>query len=167
MKGDWKAAEKLDQKHKGILLSIINEDRKESALHIATRFNNTAFVKNLIDSQLNDLTEDHLEAENRYGNTPLRIAAISGAEDIAKLVVDRHKELVHKRVTGKASNYTWSQENTSILIAARYKQFHMVTHFLRAMDSTNKNTEILKKLLFSFIDSNDYGLFKTASLLYN
>ncbi|XP_031737879.1 uncharacterized protein LOC116402549 [Cucumis sativus] len=151
MKGDWKAAEKLVQEHENIsLLDVISKDRKETALHIATRFNNTAFVKKLMPQ----LTENDLEAKNIYGNTPLCIAAMTGAADIAKLMVDRHEELVLKRGSGNA---------LPLLIAARYKQFHMVSYLLKAMNSHIKklNDTDKKEILFSVISSNDYGLFKT------
>lgn len=151
MKGDWKAAEKLVQEHENIsLLDVISKDRKETALHIATRFNNTAFVKKLMPQ----FTKNDLEAKNIYGNTPLCIAAMTGAADIAKLMVDRHEELVLKRGSGNA---------LPLLIAARYKQFHMVSYLLKAMDSHIKKLDDTdkKEILFSVISSNDYGLFKT------
>nr|ADN34066.1 ankyrin repeat family protein [Cucumis melo subsp. melo] len=155
-RGDWKAAEEMEKKNKGILSNVISKDRKETALHIATRFNKAAFVEKLIESKL---TIKDLEAKNIYGNTALCIAATSGAVDIAKLMVRKHNDLVLTRGSANA---------TPVLIAARYKHSHMVSFLLKAMDLIVQKMEISEQmeLLLSAIASDHYGLlFKISTYL--
>ncbi|XP_023520201.1 ankyrin repeat-containing protein At5g02620-like [Cucurbita pepo subsp. pepo] len=145
-KGDWKAAEDMEKEHKGILSKVISKDREETALHIATRFNQAAFVEKLVQK----LTKDDLEATNIYGNTALCIAATSGAVDIAKFMVQKHNDLVLIPGSGNA---------TPVLIAARYKHNHMVSYFLQ-MEWILKHMEINQQmeLLFSAIATDHYDI---------
>ncbi|XP_031739107.1 ankyrin repeat-containing protein At5g02620 isoform X1 [Cucumis sativus] len=147
-RGDWKAAEEIEKKSKGILSEVISKDRKETALHIATRFNKAAFVEKLIKYKL---TQTDLEAKNIYGNTALCIAATSGAVDIAELMFRKHNDLVLTRGSANA---------TPVLIAARYKHSHMVSFLLKSMNKIVQKMEISEQmeLLLSAIASDHYDI---------
>ena len=145
-RGDWKTAKNIEKTHKGILSEVIRKDRKETALHIATKFNNTAFVERLIEK----LTEKELEATDVYGNTALCMAATLGAVDIANSMLQKNKDLVLIR---------GSQNATPILVAARYKQNHMVAYLLKEMDLSIQSmaTSDQMELLLSAIATDHYG----------
>ncbi|KAG6584103.1 Ankyrin repeat-containing protein, partial [Cucurbita argyrosperma subsp. sororia] len=146
-RGDWKSAEKIEKTHKGVLSEVIRKDRKETALHIATKFNHTAFVEKLIEK----ITEKDLEATNIYGNTALSMAATLGAVDIANSMLQKNKDLVLIR---------GSENATPILVAARYKQNHMVSYLLKHMDLSIQSmaTSEQMELLLSAIATDHYDI---------
>ncbi|XP_022159312.1 ankyrin repeat-containing protein At5g02620-like [Momordica charantia] len=143
--GDWEAAMKIEEEQSGTLSRVINNDRQETALHIATRFNQAAFIKELVE-RLND---QDLASKNRCGNTALCIAATSGAVDIAKLMVRQHSGLALIR---------GSKGTIPLLIAAKYKNKNMVSYLLDVTPLDGLKVEEQVELLFGAISADYYDI---------
>ncbi|CAI9773348.1 unnamed protein product [Fraxinus pennsylvanica] len=87
LRGDWKAAKTALSQDKNIACIEITE-RGDRALHIADAAKQTAFVHNLVEY----LNTSDLELQNTHGNTAFCFAAVSGAVEIAKVMIADTKE---------------------------------------------------------------------------
>ncbi|XP_059657242.1 uncharacterized protein LOC132303820 isoform X2 [Cornus florida] len=88
LKGDWEKAKNfLDLCPQAMRARITRGS--ETALHIAAGARHTRFVEELV----NLMTSDDLALQNKVGNTALCFAAASGVTRIAKVMVNKNKNL--------------------------------------------------------------------------
>ncbi|KAH7537795.1 hypothetical protein FEM48_Zijuj03G0131100 [Ziziphus jujuba var. spinosa] len=83
LKGDWKAAEKIEND-----INRVITEKGETTLHIAALARKEQFVRKLVSK----LNKEELEKNNKMGNSALCYAAASGNVEIAKLMVKAGNE---------------------------------------------------------------------------
>ncbi|XP_060675848.1 ankyrin repeat-containing protein NPR4 [Ziziphus jujuba] len=83
LKGDWKAAEKVEND-----INRVITEKGETTLHIAALARKEQFVRKLVSK----LNKEDLEKNNKIGNNALCYAAASGNVEIAKLMVKAGNE---------------------------------------------------------------------------
>ncbi|XP_042031291.1 uncharacterized protein LOC121777997 [Salvia splendens] len=98
LKGDWNAARELLIKIENLIKTPITEGG-EIALHIAAVEGHEYFLKNLLQMME---TED-VAAQNLKGCTALCFAAAAGHSEIAKLMLERDRNLANI----KGENGVW------------------------------------------------------------
>ncbi|KAF7848557.1 hypothetical protein BT93_L1844 [Corymbia citriodora subsp. variegata] len=121
----------------------------ETALHIAAGAGYREFVEELVKM----MTPDELEMQDEDGNTALYFAAASGVREIAKVMVDKNRQLL--RIRG-------SNEAMPLCIAAQSGKQDMVRYLLSVMDDTDLTDLDRIDILCATISSN---LFVVASRL--
>ncbi|XP_051140270.1 uncharacterized protein LOC127257830 isoform X2 [Andrographis paniculata] len=91
---------------------------KDTALHIALLSGQTRLAEELVKM----MNPEDLELTNEYGATPLSLAAIDGADKLAKLMVHKNRHLVQM-------DNEHEDGHLPVIVAAQYGQKHMV-HYL-------------------------------------
>ncbi|XP_065624781.1 uncharacterized protein LOC111993963 [Quercus suber] len=86
LKGDWKSVENMQEIQRKITKA------EETTLHVAAVANKEDFVRNLVS---NGMSSDDLKVENIAGNTALSYAAATGNVNIAKVMVEKNKDLAN------------------------------------------------------------------------
>lgn len=95
LEGDWQAAKAiLESDPEAVRLPI--SDDKQNILHIATLAKRSTFVTKLLEK----MSPVDLELEDKYHNTALYYAALSGAVNIAKEMVIKNEKLPLIRHSG-------------------------------------------------------------------
>ncbi|XP_024977660.1 uncharacterized protein LOC112515221 [Cynara cardunculus var. scolymus] len=89
MKGNWKAAKDIFEKHEELVRFSINRNC-ETTLHVAAYEGNTLFVKNLVTLMENK----DMELQNSSSNTALCLAAVAGHVEMAEIMVTKNKTLL-------------------------------------------------------------------------
>jgi len=102
LKGDWKAANGIIIEQKDIIYQKITS-KSETVLHIAVAAKHEGFVRNLLGS----LESNDLALRNVDGNTALCFAAASGVVEIAKMLIEKNKDLPMIRGGEKRLQSTW------------------------------------------------------------
>ncbi|XP_048326771.2 ankyrin repeat-containing protein ITN1-like [Ziziphus jujuba] len=92
LKGDWKAAEKVEND-----INRVITEKGETTLHIAALARKEQFVRKLVSK----LNKEDLEKNNKIGNNALCYAAASGNVEIAKLLVKAGNEKLVNPDSGK------------------------------------------------------------------
>nr|XP_048325520.1 ankyrin repeat-containing protein ITN1-like [Ziziphus jujuba var. spinosa]XP_048325521.1 ankyrin repeat-containing protein ITN1-like [Ziziphus jujuba var. spinosa] len=92
LKGDWKAAEKVEND-----INRVITEKGETTLHIAALARKEQFVRKLVSK----LNKEDLEKNNKIGNNALCYAAASGNVEIAKLMVKAGNEKLVNPDSGK------------------------------------------------------------------
>ncbi|KAB5514622.1 hypothetical protein DKX38_028528 [Salix brachista] len=92
LSGDWDTAEEIYKLFPGDVNAKITK-RGETALHIAAATEHTHFVKQLVGK----MTTEDLYVTNNAGNTAFCVAAISGVEAIAKVMMETGSDLAMAR----------------------------------------------------------------------
>lgn len=95
IKGDWEAARIILKGRENLVRYSITE-MKETPLHLATRSRSHEFVRHLLDM----MEKEDLELQNEDGNTAFCLAAIDGDVRMAKIMVDKNRELLTIRGSG-------------------------------------------------------------------
>jgi hypothetical protein len=95
LEGDWQAAKAILERDPNAVRLPISDD-KQNILHIATLAKCFPFVKELLEW----MSPDDLELEDKYHNTALYYAALSGTVDIAKEMVIKNENLPLIRPAG-------------------------------------------------------------------
>ncbi|KAJ6331920.1 hypothetical protein OIU76_010323 [Salix suchowensis] len=121
LSGDWDTAEGIYKLFPGEVNARINK-RGETALHIAAAAEHTHFVKQLVGK----MSTEALYFRNNAGNTAFCFAAISGVEAIAKVMMDKKRDLAMARGRGNL---------LPIYMAAQLGHRRMVSYLY---DETNK-----------------------------
>ncbi|KAL9686469.1 hypothetical protein QQ045_023929 [Rhodiola kirilowii] len=93
MDGDWEKAKSILDRHGEDSLRAEIGARSATALHVAVRSGPRSII--FIQKLLEHLTEADLEAKNIDGSTPLDIAARVGNVKAAKVLVEKHPQLLY------------------------------------------------------------------------
>ncbi|KAG8635700.1 hypothetical protein MANES_16G055600v8 [Manihot esculenta] len=124
----------------------------ETVLHIAAGARHTLFVKKLVKK----MTPDDLALQNKVGNTALCFAAVSGITEIAKVLVNKNKNLPLVR---------GSKGATPLYMAVLLGRGDMVRYLYSVTDDKDLSGEDRIGLLVAAITSN---LFDVAlELIHN
>ncbi|KAI7725049.1 hypothetical protein M8C21_009103 [Ambrosia artemisiifolia] len=92
MKGDWKAAKIIIDKHPNVIRSAITEN-EETLLHIAASAESTTAVKEFVINLVNMMDKKDLELQNKSWDTALSSAAAAGNLETAKTMVKKNQAL--------------------------------------------------------------------------
>ena len=90
MEGDWEAAKEILDKNQELVRFSVNGNN-ETALHVAVSRGHTKFVENLMSL----MEAKDLELQDNSSYTALCIAVTNGDVEMAKLLVQKNKALVH------------------------------------------------------------------------
>ncbi|KAF8030337.1 hypothetical protein BT93_E2701 [Corymbia citriodora subsp. variegata] len=116
----------------------------ETALHIAAGAGHREFVEELVKM----MTPDELEMQDKDGNTALYFAAASGVREIAKVMVDKNRQLLWIRGSNVAM---------ALCIAAQSGKQDMVRYLLSVMNDTDLTDLDRINILCATISSNLFG----------
>ncbi|KAA8541194.1 hypothetical protein F0562_025199 [Nyssa sinensis] len=165
LQGDWKAAKGIiDQNPTDQLVNAHITEGQETALHVAAAAEHVYFVEKLVDK----MDENHLEIQNKMGNTALSFAAATGNVRIAKYMVTKNPILPSIR---------GPQAKSPLYYAALLGQRDMVEYLLDAAlsiveahprlalarDHMNGETplDVLARKPSAFAGGNQRGLWET------
>ena len=153
LKGDWEKALEFLNLHPGAEFARISRGW-ETALHISAGARHTKFVEELIKRMR---TKD-LEIQNKDNNTALCFAAASGITKIARLMVEKNRNLPGIR---------GSEGVTPLYIASLLGQRDMVRYLYTVTDHEDLKIEDYFSLLSAAISSDLYGKIKKLVHLMN
>ncbi|VYS68373.1 unnamed protein product [Arabidopsis thaliana] len=142
LKGDWKAANGIIIEQKDIIYQKITS-KSETVLHIAVAAKHEGFVRNLLGS----LESNDLALRNVDGNTALCFAAASGVVEIAKMLIEKNKDLPMIRGGG---------ETTPIHMAALFGHGEMVKYLYKNTRFREFNDEEFVNLFHAVISADIY-----------
>ena len=146
LKGDWEKANEFLNLHPGAENAMISRGW-ETALHISAGARRTKFVEELVKR----MRTTDLEIQNKDNNTALCFAAASGVTKIAKLMVDRNRNLPVIR---------GSEGVTPLYIATLLGQRDMVWYLYSVTNHEILKTEDYFSLLIAAISTDLYGNFQ-------
>ncbi|KAK9989390.1 hypothetical protein SO802_029629 [Lithocarpus litseifolius] len=144
IKGDWKAAKDVINRDRDVVRAGITRKR-ETALHIAAAAKRTAFVKELVKH----MKEEDLALKNKDENTAICFAAASGIVEIAKVMVEKNKNLTLIR---------GNQGKTPLYMAALFGHRDMVSYLYDVTDFESLTPEERISLLLGTISADLYDL---------
>ncbi|KAG4990598.1 hypothetical protein JHK87_024055 [Glycine soja] len=142
LKGDWEKANEFLNLHPGAENAMISRGW-ETALHISAGARRTKFVEELVKR----MRTTDLEIQNKDNNTALCFAAASGVTKIAKLMVDRNRNLPVIR---------GSEGVTPLYIATLLGQRDMVWYLYSVTNHEILKTEDYFSLLIAAISTDLY-----------
>ncbi|CAM8946715.1 unnamed protein product [Rhodiola kirilowii] len=124
--GDWEKAVPILDEHGVNARRAIIDGRSGTPLHVAVESGprSIPFVRNLVDRS----TKDDLEVKNADGCTPLEIAARVGNLEAAKVLIEKHSELLYIRSSSRKSDFP-------IHTAARYEHKEMGCYMLTVTET--------------------------------
>ncbi|KAK7329277.1 hypothetical protein VNO77_23432 [Canavalia gladiata] len=142
LRGDWERANEFLNLHPGAEHAWISRGW-ETALHISSGARHTKFVEELVKR----MKTTDLEIRNKDNNTALCFAAASGVTKIAKLMVDRNRNLPGIR---------GSEGVTPLYIATLLGQRDMVWYLYSETNHEDLNTEDYFSLLIAALTTDLY-----------
>ncbi|KAL6196184.1 hypothetical protein ACLB2K_031799 [Fragaria x ananassa] len=143
LKGDWEAAEQILEKDR-TLLSAGKSRGWDTVLHIAAGARHVHFVEKLDEI----MDKEHLELQDKNGNTALCIAAAAGAVEIVEILIEHNHSLLTRRGSHKmAPPY----------MAAVLGQSEMAWYLYPKSKKMLEKTD-LENLFFSCINNGLYNL---------
>ncbi|CAK7345326.1 unnamed protein product [Dovyalis caffra] len=142
LSGDWDTAKGIYEVFPREVDAKITK-RGETALHISAAAEHTHFVKQLVEM----MSKEALTCKNDAGNTAFCFAAISGVEELAKIMMAKSSDLAMTRGRG---------DMLPICMAALLGHRKMVSYLYdKTIDQLNDGDRI--ELLVTLIDSDIYG----------
>uniref|UniRef100_A0A2C9UA02 Uncharacterized protein n=1 Tax=Manihot esculenta TaxID=3983 RepID=A0A2C9UA02_MANES len=144
LKGDWTTAKVYLRWNPHAVRATITMG-SETVLHIAAGARHTLFVKKLVKK----MTPDDLALQNKVGNTALCFAAVSGITEIAKVLVNKNKNLPLVR---------GSKGATPLYMAVLLGRGDMVRYLYSVTDDKDLSGEDRIGLLVAAITSNLFEL---------
>ena len=142
LKGDWEAAEQILEKDRTLLSAGISRGW-DTVLHIAAGARHVRFVEKLAEI----MDKEHLEIQDKNGNTALCIAAAAGAVEIVEILIKHNDSLLTRRGSHKmAPPY----------MAAVLGQSEMAWYLYPKSKKMLEKTD-LENLFFSCINNGLYG----------
>lgn len=144
IKGDWIAAEAILRHDQAHLVKCSITDNCETMLHVAASTQNTFFVQNLVDM----MQPDDLKNQNSYGNTALCLAAITGNNNIARILVNKNQNLLTMR---NASNII------PLYIAVLYGKRDMVDYLYNETNKLQVTYENIKWVCLKCVEVDLFG----------
>ncbi|KAK7413007.1 hypothetical protein VNO78_04821 [Psophocarpus tetragonolobus] len=142
LRGDWEKANEFLNLHPGAENARISRGW-ETALHISAGARHTKFVEKIVKR----MRAEDLEIQNKDNNTALCFAAASGVTNIAKLMVERNRNLPGIR---------GSEGVTPLYIATLLGQRDMVWYLYSVTDHEILKTEDYFSLLIAAISTDLY-----------
>ncbi|CAM8946717.1 unnamed protein product [Rhodiola kirilowii] len=124
--GDWEKAVPILDEHGVNARRAIIDGRSGTPLHVAVESGSGSipFVRNLVDRS----TNADLEVKNADGCTPLEIAARVGNLEAAKVLIEKHSELLYIPSSSRKSDFP-------IHTAARYEHKEMLCYMLTVTET--------------------------------
>lgn len=152
LSGDWDTAKGIYEVFPEEVNATITK-RGETALHIAAAAEHTHFVKQLVKK----MKEEYLTCKNNAGNTAFCFAAISGVEELAKVMMEKKSELAMTRGRG---------DMLPIYMAALLGHRNMVSFLYDKTKDQLKDGDCIA-LLVTLINSDMYGEQISVLCLYS
>ncbi|KAL2926548.1 Ankyrin repeat-containing protein ITN1 [Bienertia sinuspersici] len=144
MKGDWSIISLIMHQSPSWICAKITKGG-ETVLHIAAAAKHVEVVKKLVKI----MCFDSLALTNKIGNTALCFAAVSGVVEIAKVMVEKNKEL---------PNIRGSQGMTPLYMAVLLGHRQMVWYLLEVTDGNQLTDEDHIGLLTSSINTDMFDV---------
>ncbi|KAJ0829856.1 putative ankyrin repeat-containing domain, PGG domain, ankyrin repeat-containing domain superfamily [Helianthus annuus] len=94
VKGNWEAARAIIGRHGDDVTGCSITENYETALHIAASSKGTKLMVDFVTNLVKRMNPRDLQFQNRKGNTALCLAAASGNIGIAKILVERNRDLL-------------------------------------------------------------------------
>jgi ankyrin repeat protein len=152
LEGDWQAAKAILERDPDAVRLPISDD-KQYILHIATLAKRSTFVTKLLER----MSPDDLELEDKYHNTALYYAALSGTVNIAKEMVNMNQKLPLIRPPGTI-------KLLPLYAASMLPNRDMVVYLFSVTPFEQLTATERINLLFSTIYADLYGMYSLRLL---
>ncbi|KAF7129902.1 hypothetical protein RHSIM_Rhsim10G0149800 [Rhododendron simsii] len=136
----------LDQEPDAVGLKI--SANGDTALHGLTY----PWTRVSAEELVNSMAAEDLEMTNEYGDTALSLAAISGVTKLAKLIVDKNRELVTRRTDQSADGHV------PVIVASLYGHKEMVHYLYDETPISKLSSEDRTTLLNCLITADMYDV---------
>jgi len=152
LEADWQAAKAILERDPDAVRLPISDD-KQYILHIATLAKRSTFVTKLLER----MSPDDLELEDKYHNTALYYAALSGTVNIAKEMVNMNQKLPLIRPPGTI-------KLLPLYAASMLPNRDMVVYLFSVTPFEQLTATERINLLFSTIYADLYGMYSLRLL---